>query len=398
MVMNLEDAMVNLRRILSSAVNRSPRDNWKTALARFARLAPRSLPDLSDKLVARSLPDLSKKNVVLPEHWKTAQYCDLIASRVRRIDGALLLLGSPSETRLLQERLQAIGKNVTYLPWDWGQPVLPTPSSDTVSIVCKIPLTEAEWRSILELRRSSMRVLGIYELLLPCTLLDFAQKTLRYFVGTLEGITPLYLGESFFGPLDRLDELLPIRGLRVIEFGPGDATQTAGLVALGAAEITCIELRAENVLKTFAARELLAWNNVNVVMDDFHNVSSLNYGPYDLVVAHGVYYHSFAPFLFFENVLSLAGNIFFGGFYATDAVEAPYETLRHGDKEYRVKVYAEHTTSRGGGANTVGYLFTREDLIRVFRAAGREVTTISDAPRTSSTDPRGYIRILIRQS
>ncbi|MGH8563561.1 MAG: hypothetical protein ACREXW_05535 [Gammaproteobacteria bacterium] len=103
-------------------------------------------------------------------------------------------------------------------------------------IVCKIPLTEAQWRSILELRRSSMRVLGIYELLLPCTLLDFAQKTLRYFVGTLEGITPFYLGESFFGPLDRLDELLPIRGLRVIEFGPADATQTAGLVALGAAE------------------------------------------------------------------------------------------------------------------------------------------------------------------
>ena len=56
-------------------------------------------------------------------------------------------------------------------------------------------------------------------------------------------------------------------------------------------------------------------------MDDFHNADAHKYGRFDLAFAHGVYYHSFAPFLFFENLISLSDNIFIGG-YTTNAKQS----------------------------------------------------------------------------
>jgi 16S rRNA A1518/A1519 N6-dimethyltransferase RsmA/KsgA/DIM1 with predicted DNA glycosylase/AP lyase activity len=90
----------------------------------------------------------------------------------------------------------------------------------------------------------------------------------------------------------------------VIEFGPLEGCLTAGLVKLGVKSLTCIEARAENAIKTLVACHAFDWKNVKLVMDDFHNVNQFKYGTYDLVFAHGVYYHSLAPFLFLENLRS----------------------------------------------------------------------------------------------
>lgn len=66
----------------------------------------------------------------------------------------------------------------------------------------------------------------------------------------------------------------------------------AGLINLGANCVTCIEARAESFIKTMVAKYAFRWDNVHLVMDDFHNADNLKYGRFDLAFAHGVYYHS----------------------------------------------------------------------------------------------------------
>jgi hypothetical protein len=178
----------------------------------------------------------------------------------------------------------------------------------------------------------------------------------------------------------------------VIEFGPFDGCQTAGLVNLGVKNLTCIEARAENAIKTMVARYVFGWNNVELVMDDFHNAEQLKYGTYDLAFAHGVYYHSIAPFLFLENLMSLSNNIFLGGFCATENLpEGNYETLEYGGQEYRVKLYQE-AQNFTAGVNTKGYFFHKEDLMKFFQERNYELVIISD--EDSNVTAGNFLRFL----
>ena len=128
-------------------------------------------------------------------------------------------------------------------------------------------------------------------------------------------------------------------------------------------------------------------------MDDFHNADAQKYGRFDLAFAHGVYYHSFAPFLFFENLMSLSENIFIGG-YTTAVNEqvnpAPglvytYETLEYEGKRYKVRRIIIGN-SYNTAVNQFAYHFDREDLLSFFKDRGYEVTIISDEP---SDEPWG---------
>ena len=343
-----------LRKWLSRAWRKSPAENLHFLREKFLPQATDRRNDMLDDLLSlRSLPRV-------------------LAWRLRSIpEKDILLLGYQGDLPQLP------GKNINRRVWSFGEP-LPS-DADGALVICAIPRTASDWRTLQDLRAN--RVYSIGELIAPFSQITFLMKSsVNYFFRTPDEILPYYLGEDFFGPLQKLDSLFPLRNQRVIEFGPFDGCQTIGLTHLGA-DVTAIEARAENVIKTRAAFSALDLG-VQIRMDDFHNVSGDRYGRYDLAFAHGVYYHSIAPFVFLENLVSLSDNVFVGGFCATDTLPAnPWQSLEHAGRSYRVKVYDE-TTGFTAGVNHIAYFFEATDLMAFFGERGYAVQVISEEPQT----------------
>lgn len=327
------------------------------------------------------------ENQVVPNVWERTTYLDLLPNRLKSANQTVALLGNVEETSLLGQALNSRGFKVKAFDWDWDSQ-LPDLSGEEMVALCKLPMNERQWRAVRSLKQKlGPRLMGLPELVLPATTIRQAQASLTYALETLEEVAPYYLGEKYFGPLDKLNDLFPLAGKSIIEFGPMEGAQTAGLVNLGAKHITCIEARAESYIKTEMARYALGWDNVNLVMDDFHNADDLKYGVFDLAFAHGVYYHSIAPFFLFENLMSLSRNIFLGG-YTYDRATASrdsLEALEYEGKKYELKRIPTGR-SFNTGINQYGYHFTSDDLVGFFEERGYDVKVIADE---DSGDPWG---------
>jgi len=374
-----------LKHILRMSFERSPKENLK-------RLSEKLHWNGSDRTLCAEV----KADLVFPDLEQQPAYQKLIVSRLPVSSQPLMLLGSKTEIDCLTFAFTARGQAVKGIEWDKNGEVDLSDTPHSRIIICRWPLSDDEWRIVKRLKmRYGKRVIGIQELALPCTVIGFALGHMRYFLKSLEALTPYYLGEQYFGPLHKLNEVWPLAGKSVIEFGPFDGCQTAGLVRLGVNSVTCIEARAENAIKTMIAKYSLGWDNVRLILDDFHNVDSTKYGTFDLAFAHGVYYHSIAPFHFMENLLSLSDTIFLGGYCATDQLPpGDYELLSHCGKTYRAKKYNEGNGFTAG-VNRFGYFFNKEDLMGFFRDQGCEVTVISD--EESAVTAGIYLRFLARK-
>ena len=336
------------------------------------------------------------ENQVVPNIWKRQVYTELIPSRFPSDKPPVVLLGSSEEISQISPAIRDMGIDVTGIEWDWNRSAVEdslTPNS--LIVLCKLPMNEEQWRTTRALKEQfGSRVIGLQELILPFTTIRQAQDVLGYYVDTLEKIAPYYLGRDFFGPLDELNRIFPLAGKTVIEFGPMEGAQTAGLVNLGARSVTCIEARAESFIKTMVAKYAFRWDNVHLVMDDFHNADNLKYGRFDLAFAHGVYYHSVAPFFFFENLMSLSDNILIGGYVhgGPGSTYGEWDTLEDGDKKYRVKK-VPMGQSYNTGVNKFGYHFSKDDLVDFFASRNYRIAIISDE---ETEDPWGdrYLRFL----
>ena len=372
-----------LKRTWNAALNRSPTENL---LRLRAKLRRKFSPDSAGEL-----------NAVVPDVRSEPILSTLAASRLPESWHVIALLGSVSDTSPYRAAIDEAGMRPLEMDWDWDESVHLSEIPDAV-LVCKVPMNSDHWQALRRLREhTSVRVIGIQELLLPFTPIQLAQSLLPYYeeTSTLSSIAGYYLGDRYFGPIDRLDQVFPLSGKNVIEFGPMDGCQTAGLVAAGVGRLVSVEARPENFIKTLIARHAFGWNNVELAMDDFHNAERTTYGEFDLVFAHGVYYHSVAPFLLFRNMLSMSNNVFIGGFCATDSLpEGPFERLRCDDREYLAKRYQEGAKSMTAGVNANGYYFGKEDLMRFFRDEGCEVTVLSD--EASDVTAGRYLRFLAR--
>lgn len=359
--------------------------------------------ELRRKSPQRDELDLEEGNLVVPRIWNHPCFKGMIPFRLDP-SRHIVLLGNPKEIEFLRSGFSR-DRDVTGIEWNWdsGTELDKIPGEAQI-IVCKLPVNEPQWRIIKQLRqRYGSRVTGIQELVLPFTTIQQAQWSLDYFHKTLAEIAPYYVGEKFFGPLEELNGLLPLAGKRIIEFGPMDGAQTAGLIRLGVQSVTCIEARAVSLIKTMIAQYCFGWDNLTLIMDDFHNADRQKYGRFDLAFAHGVYYHSIAPFLFFENLMSLSDNIFIGGYCtAANAASGPpsvmeysFETLDYEGKKYSVKKIKVGNTYNSA-VNQYAYHFDREDLLNFFQNRGYELAIIFDAP---VSDPWGdwYLRFLARK-
>ncbi|HEU4433278.1 MAG TPA: class I SAM-dependent methyltransferase, partial [Pyrinomonadaceae bacterium] len=291
--------------------------------------------------------EMEEGSLVVPRIWNQPLFREMIPLRLQSSTGRVVLLGSQNEIAFLSPGFTAAGREVNGITWDWeSKPDFTSVPEDAVIVICKLPKNEQHWRVVRQLKQQfGSRVIGIQELVLPFTTLQEGQSSFDYSVETFDEIGPLYLGKEFFGPLDALNGVFPLAGKTVIEFGPMEGAQTAGLVHLGAKSVLGIEARAVSFIKSMIASYCFGWKNVSLVMDDFHNADASKYGRFDLAFAHGVYYHSFAPFFFFENLMSLSDNIFIGG-YTSNANQQvkpqtsliyTSETLDYQGKQYRVK-------------------------------------------------------------
>ncbi len=337
-------------------------------------------------------------NWVLPDVWKQPFYQQkLILSRLSPEARRVALLGTAEQVQPLQLALQATGRHADGVRWDWDQEVDLSASSADVFLVCSIPVTARQWWVIHRLKeRYGERVVCVQELALPVALLEKAKAVLPY-NQPLEGLMPYLLGEAYLGGMDELEAAFPLAGKSVIEFGPLDGAQTGGLVKAGA-RVTCIESRPENAIKMILNSHVFGWDNVRIVLDDFHNSDAVKCGTFDLAIAHGVYYHSVAPFLFLENLLSLSRNVFVGGFCATERRPTyAFDTLEHRGATYRAKPYQEMVGECTAGVNNTGYFFHGDDLMEFFRRRGCEVTVLQDL-ETEERQPAGrYVHFLARK-
>ena len=322
-------------------------------------------------------------NDVIGELLRVDTFADIFAYKIQLLEKQnYILLGDKATIDSWDLSSKCSDLSITVIDWNWSKALDDSKLyEDNCVIICKVPMCSEEWLSFSNLRKKYKKdIFTIVEFLLPFTRISVLQKKLDYWIKSFDEILPYYFGFKYFGPLEKLNQEFNLVGKGVIEFGPFDGCQTAGLVNLGVKSVDCIEVRSENVTKTLAAAAAFNWENVRVIMDDFHDVNSIKYGRYDLVFAHGVYYHSIAPFLFLENLLSLSDNIFIGGYCATE--ESPPEqftTLSYQGIGYRVKRFKE-VGGYTAGVNTYGYFFHKEDLIRFFIERGYDIKVISDEP------------------
>ena len=349
--------------------------------------------------------ELEDGSLVVPRIWNQPLFQEMIPLRLKSSPGSVVLLGSSAQIKFLEAGFVAAGRDVRGINWDWEtQTDLSSIPEDALIIVCKLPQKEQHWRALKQLKqRFGSRVIGIQELVLPFTTLQQGMSLIEYSVDSFAELVPLYLGNEYFGPLDALNEAFPLSGKTVIEFGPMESAQTAGLVHLGAKSVLGIEARATSFIKSQIACYCFGWKNVSLVMDDFHNADAHKYGRFDLAFAHGVYYHSFAPFLFFENLMSLSDNIFIGGYTTNTAqIVKPPSSLNYTNEklEFEGKKYAVKRiligNSYNSAVNQFAYHFDRDELLGFFEDRGYDVTVISDEP---ADDPWGdwFLRFLARK-
>jgi hypothetical protein len=341
-------------------------------------------------------PPPEHENLLIRGWWNDPACVRFIEHRLCRLGAPLLVVGTKPELSALAGLESRSPAGVRYADWDFGQ-TLPEQRPDEIPIVLPVPREPQHWMKMqAEFRTRNGRLRGLNEFALPFNILAESVAKLPYSVPDLRQLVSFYCGDNIFGgQLERLQDVFPIQGKRVIEFGPLDGLQTAFLVNHGAAAVTCIEARAENAMKVLVAKQVFDWGNVTLRSDDFHAVSSASTGRFDLAFAHGVYYHSVAPFVFLDNLINLADAVFLGGFCATD--ENPigeFQQLHHGERAYRVKRYRE-----GGradffaGVNTFGYFFQGDDLQGYFDANGFEVTVLEDLRFGPEQCAGRYIRL-----
>lgn len=370
-----------LSRILRQLYDSPPRENLARLQARIRGEGDAPKPD----------------NAVLDELLKSPRAPQLLGLALRRLPGEpFVLAGDVKRLAGAADLLRGAGRTVELRPWKWGADaqLLAAPAPARVAL-CLLPTTAEQWAQVALLKSYlGARFTLLTELLLPFTQITFLHTKLGYAMDDLERLLWRYLGEKESGPVQDLNARWPLAGRSVVEFGPLDGCQTAELVHAGAAQVTCIEARAENVVKTRAMADAFAWPQVRVVIDDFHNADATRYGRYDLAFAHGVYYHALAPFIFLENLRSLADTIFLGGFCATEEnPPSPWTELTHEGRTYRAKQYEENVVCTAG-VNRFAYMFEGDALMRFFTERGDTVSIVSDKKPDVETAGR-YLRFLV---
>ena len=318
----------------------------------------------------------------------------LLVGHSTSLSEEVLVCGNDALVDRVTEVLRAARHTVTRVREDDRDPA--RDGLDLVYVARAFEPTTYEAVSSLRTQRKG-RVLTLLEVFGAACLFRAIDALVGYHVGPNLKLLEYMTGETILPPLARLNDRFPLAGKRVIEFGPLDGAMTGNLVALGAREVVCVEVRLMNVIKMLAARQWLRWDHVQVVNDDMHTVDAARHGRFDLVVAHGVYYHSIAPFQFLRNLVTLGDAIYLGRFCANPArlvrplVELPFE-----GHVYRAQPFDDPLQSDGAGIHPIGYYFIPEDVVAFFEREGMSVEVIDLEESPAHKAGGTYLRLLAR--
>lgn len=104
-----------------------------------------------------------------------------------------------------------------------------------------------------------------------------------------------------------LNELLPLENLRILEIGCFEGIHTVGLLQY-AKEVTALDLRPVNVLKTMARLSLSGYS-ASVFQGNCEDLDE-SFGRFDLVFHFGVLYHLMSPVQHIRSLGRLADTIY----------------------------------------------------------------------------------------
>ncbi|HEY9784840.1 MAG TPA: hypothetical protein V6D17_05515 [Candidatus Obscuribacterales bacterium] len=314
----------------------------------------------------------------------------------------VLLIGESSHRKKVQRVVEATGRKIIGA-------ASATPADDAVLCATQF---EAETYDQLNESREVRRTLTLRDLFGSACLLVATARSLGFNAASKSQDIPhqdskeilpdvlvrRLLGLSVLSPIEKLNEIFPLKNKTIIEFGPLDSEMTAAFVALGAKHVTCVDVRMLNLLKLSAAIQYLGWKNVSMIAEDMHCVSSQSHGKYDIAIAHGVYYHTTHPFHFLKNLITLSDTIYFGGFCADpNRLLEPLVDLCYEGETYAAQPFAEKHENAGAGIHHAGYYFIWEDLERLFRKWGLEVQLLEKEVTPPNKNAGFYCRALLRK-
>jgi hypothetical protein len=319
----------------------------------------------------------------------------MIVNGSATLSAKVVLIGEGLLADSVRDVLRATGREVESAALS---AVLPPGPDDVVYAAPAFDPGHYERIHALRARTSPRRVYTLFQLFAPACLFRFVEGVLGYHVQPSDRLLRMMTGKRILPSLARLNERYPLKGKKVLEYGPLDGAMTGNLVALGVGTLHCVEVHMLNVLKVLAAKQMLGWRNVEVIPDDMHTVDGWAYGRYDLAVAHGVYYHSVAPFRFLENLTTLADAVFLGGFCANPArLKRPLVTLEHEGHSYRAQPFRDRPENDGAGIHASGYYFMPDDLIALIARQGFDVEVIDLDESPAHKAGGSYLRVLARR-
>ena len=311
----------------------------------------------------------------------------------------VVIVGETRDAEMLADALRTTGRTVRVTTVEVLTEALAQTPPDADVVVVEPAATPEAYTLVHRLRfEQGRRAFTADQLLGGAALFEAINQLVGVYVQPLSKALGYLAGDPVWEPIARLAEREPLTGKRVVEFGPLDGCMTGSLVAAGVASVTCVEVRLANVLKVLVSRQVMGWPNVELVIDDMHNVDGHAYGQFDLVVAHGVYYHSAAPFRFLENLTTLGDTIFLGGYCADpDQPRAPLVTLQYGEHTVRAQPFREKPANDGAGVHPSGYYFVPADLIRLFEAWGFDVEVVDQETVPAERNASQYLRLIARR-
>jgi hypothetical protein len=318
---------------------------------------------------------------------------------VEALGQRVLVVGGGDEAALLANALRTTGRSVQSTATSGLAAALEQATADTDVVIVEPTPNEASYDLVHRLRfEQGRRVFTADQLLGGAALFEAINQLVGVYVQPLSKALAFMAGAPLWEPISKLIEREPLAGKRVLEFGPLDGCMTGSIVEAGAASVTCVEVRLANVLKVLVARQTLGWSNVELVIDDMHNIDGKAYGTFDVVVAHGVYYHSSAPFRFLKNLTTLGDTIFLGGYCADpDRSRAPLVTLEYEGTPVRAQPFREKLANDGAGVHPAGYYFVPADLTALFERWGFAVEVMSLEPTPTERQASHYLRMIARR-
>lgn len=343
-------------------------------------------------------------NLLVEKILQSPEGLSFVAKLLASKSPDIFLMGSDDINHSLLQALASLGRRATATPWNFTESLPDVIPEDAAIVVTQVPRGMSEWEDVSSLtQRCGTRVTFIHQLGL---------KAITY--ATLFERFPLALeAVKISNPMDALDYYLGFRALgesikqlarvyslknkRVIEFGPWSGLHTAFLVHHEASHITCVEARTENMIRLSILKELFDWNNVSLIQMDYHYGDANTLGRHDLVFAHGVHYHSVAPLVLLDHWSSLAPDLYYGAWCATDEKPAgQWTSLSDHGRSVRVKIF-EESKDQFAGLDSFGYLFHADDIRQMFAARGFHVRVISDENIENFPFNR-YLRLLVTRT